>query len=124
MANQRFTQPGSQAASQFGDKAKELAKETGATGVLEAAKDKAHDIAEGATHFASKAKDTATEWASSAADAASRAGESVKEAAGTAIDKAEDLGANVTSLIRRYPIESMLVGLGVGFLLAQACRRS
>lgn len=120
MPNQRFTQP----VSHLGEKAKEVAKDTGATGVLEAAKEKAQGIAEGATEFASKAKDTAQEWASSSADVASRAGETVKEAAGTAYEKAEDLGANVTSLIRRYPIESLLVGLGLGFLLAQACRRS
>jgi hypothetical protein len=33
-----------------------------------------------------------------------------------------DMGKEVTNLVRRYPIQSLLVGLGVGFLLARATR--
>jgi hypothetical protein len=29
---------------------------------------------------------------------------------------------DMTNLIRRYPIQSLLVGIGVGFLLAKATR--
>ena len=146
MANQRFTPQGSHGTQgssgpgagmyQGGNPGdKKEAGNSGATGVLETAKEKAQDIAatakekaqdiaSSATEFAGRAKDTAQEWASSAADAAGRAGETVREAAGTAVEKVEDFGATLTSLIRRYPLESMLVGLGVGFLISQAVRKS
>ncbi len=34
----------------------------------------------------------------------------------------KDMGNDITNLIRRYPIGSLLVGLGVGFLLARGLR--
>jgi hypothetical protein len=33
-----------------------------------------------------------------------------------------EMGENVTDLIRRYPVQAVLVGLGIGFLLARATR--
>jgi hypothetical protein len=55
-------------------------------------------------------------------------------AAGTVADKLEtaglylqtssfeDMGREVTGLIRRYPFQALLVGVGVGYLLARATR--
>lgn len=45
-----------------------------------------------------------------------------KEIAGTAVEKAQDFGQSVTDLIRRYPLPALLVGFGVGFLLAKIMR--
>jgi hypothetical protein len=46
----------------------------------------------------------------------------------TAVDKADDavpdVGKELTALVRRYPIQSMLLGIAVGFLLARAMTRS
>jgi hypothetical protein len=32
----------------------------------------------------------------------------------------EDMAEDLAALVRRYPVQSLFVGLGVGFLLAQA----
>lgn len=37
--------------------------------------------------------------------------------------KVEHVMGNVTDLIRRYPVPSLLIGLGVGYLLARSMRR-
>jgi len=34
-----------------------------------------------------------------------------------------DMRADLEGIIRRHPMESMLVGLGVGYLLARSMRR-
>ena len=36
--------------------------------------------------------------------------------------KFEDLGKDVTELVRTYPIQSLLIGIGIGFLLARRAR--
>ena|SRR5437879_5358762 len=35
----------------------------------------------------------------------------------------EGIGQDVTKMIRRYPIQSVLIGIGIGFLLARTIRR-
>jgi hypothetical protein len=45
-----------------------------------------------------------------------------KEIAGAAVEKAQDFGETVSNLIRRYPLPALLVGFGVGFLLAKVLR--
>ena len=79
-----------------------------------------HDIAEGASEFATKAKESAQQWASCAADMAGDAGHKAQELAGTAVDKMGDIGQDLTNLIRRHPVQALLVGFGVGFLIARA----
>jgi ElaB/YqjD/DUF883 family membrane-anchored ribosome-binding protein len=76
-----------------------------AGGIVNAVKEKVHDVAVGASDLAGKAKDKVVEFASAAAS------------------KAGDLGQGVTALIRRYPLQALLVGFGVGFLVAQLIRR-
>jgi ElaB/YqjD/DUF883 family membrane-anchored ribosome-binding protein len=115
-------------------------KET--SGVMGAVKQKMHDVADGATELAGKAtdkaqewassvgdaavhaKDKAQEWASSVGDAAVHAKDLAKEAASATVDKTGDLGKEVTSLIRRYPIPALLIGVGAGFLLGQVLHSS
>lgn len=98
--------------------------EASSGGVLEAVKEKAQGVAAGAADLAGRAKETAQEWASAAGDAAGQAGEKVQEAASYAADKAGDFGQELTRLVRRYPVPALLIGFGVGFLLAQTMRRS
>jgi len=96
-----------------------------ATGVMEAVKEKVQNVTDGASDLVDKAKETTQEWASAAAGMAEQAGERARQAASFAADTAEDLGQEATRLIRRYPIPAVLIGFGVGFLMAQAfCSRN
>jgi ElaB/YqjD/DUF883 family membrane-anchored ribosome-binding protein len=47
----------------------------------------------------------------------------VKEKSHELSEKADEVGQEMTSMIRRYPIQSVLLGLGVGFLVGAAIRR-
>jgi ElaB/YqjD/DUF883 family membrane-anchored ribosome-binding protein len=55
--------------------------------------------------------------ADSAADTLQRAGTYLQE------QDLADMRADVESLIRRHPIESLLIGFGIGYLLARSTRR-
>lgn len=55
--------------------------------------------------------------ADTAADTLQRAGTYLRE------QDLTDMRADLEGLIRRHPIESLLVGLGVGYLLARSMRR-
>ena len=57
------------------------------------------------------------EAADTAADTLERAGAYLREQDLTSIR------ADLEGLIRRHPLESLLVGLGVGYLLARSMRR-
>jgi ElaB/YqjD/DUF883 family membrane-anchored ribosome-binding protein len=91
-------------------------------------KAKVQDVAAGASVLAGKAKDTAQEWASSVGSAAMQARDRTAELTSAAVSKARDLGKDLTTLIRRHPLQALLVGVGVGFgagfLAAQLLRRS
>jgi ElaB/YqjD/DUF883 family membrane-anchored ribosome-binding protein len=58
------------------------------------------------------------------ADAADTAADTLQRA-GTYLQQQDlsDIRADVEGLIRRHPLESLLVGLGVGYLLARSMRR-
>src|SRR5262245_21985235 len=75
------------------------------TGVVETVKEKVQDVAAGASALASRATETA------------------QEAASVVAEKAGDFSEEVTRLIRRYPMQALLVGLGVGFLMGQITTR-
>jgi len=72
---------------------------------LDVVKQKARDLTAGAADAAGAAKDKAMEWSSAAADKAG--------------DALQDLGKELTKVVRRYPLQSVLAGLVVGFLLAR-----
>ena len=92
------------------------------SGVAGAVKEKVEDMAAGASQLAGKVKDTAEEWASSVGGAAVQAKDKAQEVAGAAAEKVGEVGQDVTDLIRRYPLPALLVGVGVGFLLAHLLR--
>jgi len=98
--------------------------EDSAADVVDVVKEKVHDAAAGASEFVDKAKETSQEWAAAATCAAGQAKDKMQEAAFMAAGKAEEIGEEMTSLIRRYPIQALLIGFGVGFLFAQTMRRS
>jgi ElaB/YqjD/DUF883 family membrane-anchored ribosome-binding protein len=110
-----------------GDTARATAKGSeGSTagGVVEAVQ----DVAAGASELFIQGKDTAQEWAAAAAGAAGQVKDKAVELASTAADRVGDLGQDVTRLIRRYPLQALLIGFGVGFgigfLLTRGTRHS
>jgi Tfp pilus assembly protein PilF len=58
------------------------------------------------------------------ADAANTAATTL-ERAGTYLQEQDlaDMRADLEGIIRRHPIESLLIGLGIGYLLARSTRR-
>jgi ElaB/YqjD/DUF883 family membrane-anchored ribosome-binding protein len=93
-------------------------------GLVHMVKEKVTDVAAGASELVVKAKDTAHELASSVGDAAAQVKHKARELTTEAAHNAEDLGRDATALIRRYPVATLLVAFGVGFVAAQAIRRA
>jgi methyl-accepting chemotaxis protein len=112
---------------------------------IDAARDKAADLADQAQRVGAQVADKADAATSTVgekmtdvaqtirekapisgpvADAADTAAETL-ERAGTYLREQDlsDIRADLEGLIRRHPIESLLVGLGVGYLLARSMRR-
>lgn len=139
-------------AKEFGEKAKDTAKEFGekakdaASNVGEKAKDTA-------SHLATQASGMATTVAHKAEDATSGLGCGMRSLADTVREKAphsgvmgkasaavadtldtsgqylqqqglEGMAEDVTELIRKNPIPAVLIGIGLGFLLARVTVRS
>jgi ElaB/YqjD/DUF883 family membrane-anchored ribosome-binding protein len=80
--------------------------DSGVAGVVESVKEKAQDVASG---VASRAEDV---W-DSARHGAQRAYSAVADTAGDAFGE-------VTDFMRRYPMATLAIGFGLGFLAAQA----
>jgi ElaB/YqjD/DUF883 family membrane-anchored ribosome-binding protein len=78
--------------------------------VTEAAKEKVGEASSAAGELAVHAKDKVRDWTASGAEHAR--------------DAVQDAGREVTNLIRRYPIQSLLVGVAAGFMLARVTMRS
>ena len=103
--------------------------------VMEAVKGAVQDVTAGASHLVSQGRDAAQQWAGAASDAACQAKDTAQQWAGAAADAAGhakdkavemagDFGQDMTRMIRRYPLQAVLLGLGVGFLLARVTRQS
>jgi gas vesicle protein len=96
------------------------------------AKDKAKEVTDQVgdkvSELAGQAKDKAQEWASEAGDAMSYAKDRAQEWATEAAEKTgatvKDLGNELTDLIRRYPAPALLIGFGLGFMIAKASTSS
>lgn len=123
------------AGSAMKEKARDMA--SGAAEVAGQAKEKAQEWASTAAEKAGEARATVGQGMESIAgkirekgpqqgmlgSATSSVADTV-EAAGTYLQEHDfaDMGKEVTNLIRRYPIPTLLVGIGLGFLLARATR--
>ncbi len=94
-----------------------------AGGLVEAVKESVQEVAAGASELAGKATETAKEWASSVGDAAVHAKDKVQDVVATATEKAGVAGKELTTFIRRYPLQSLLVAFAAGFLTAHLVRR-
>lgn len=99
----------------------------GATGMIENATDKAKEIAHNVGEYAGQAKEKVSEWASTAGgkikDVASHAGEYAMQARDTAGEAIQTVGTELTSVVRRYPLQSLMAGAAVGYLLGCALSR-
>jgi hypothetical protein len=133
-------------ASTFTDKAREMADEASGT-MKETASTVSQKAADAGSYVAGKASDAGSYFASKAEDATTATGSGIKSLAGTIRDKGphdgmlgnatsavantlESCGAelehglsgiteDITKTIRRHPIPSVFIGLGLGFLLAR-----
>jgi hypothetical protein len=103
-----------------------------ASGMAGTVKEKARDLASGAAEVAGQVRDKAQEWGSSLASGAERAWDTTRrqtrEWASQAADTAGDAWEGFGNVIRRYPVASLLVAVGIGFVLggglAASTRRS
>jgi cell division septum initiation protein DivIVA len=104
-----------------------------ATGVMDRARDVAGNVAEKARDMAGTVADTARDWASGAVgavgdtDVVNKAGEYVSEAweSGSRYFQEhnfKDMADDLAGVIRRNPIPALLVGIGLGFVLARSMR--
>jgi vacuolar-type H+-ATPase subunit H len=135
-----------EAASSTADKAKDMAHS-----VVDKAKGTASAIADKAQDATRRAGDIAKNVGQKAEETVASVGGQMKSLAGTIREKAPHEGAvgsaactvagtlesggeylqehnlhgmaqDMTSLIRRYPLQSLLVGIGIGFLISRATR--
>jgi hypothetical protein len=94
-----------------------------AGGMIHNVAEKAKDVAASVADYAGQARETVQGLASSAADSAVSAKDAVADwtssAAGSTGDALAGAGDELTTMIRRYPIPALLVGVGIGFLLAR-----
>jgi methyl-accepting chemotaxis protein len=150
-ATQRAVNRTADTANNTIDSAKDKAHSTVDT-VADKAQQVAGDVKDKAQQVADKAQDLGAQAVDRADDATTTVGSKMTDvaqtirdnapssgplanAAGTAADTLEqagsylkeqdlsDMRADLEGIIRRYPVQSLLVGLGVGYLLARSMRR-
>ena len=95
-------------------------------GTVDRLKDNAQHVMDKAGDYAGQARDKVAEWAGDAGENAKHASERVQKWAGDAYhatsDAVGDFGKEVTSLIRKHPLPSILIGFGIGLLLGRTAR--
>ncbi|MCE9561810.1 MAG: hypothetical protein K8U57_07120 [Planctomycetes bacterium] len=115
-------------AKNFTDKAADTANagKQEAHGLVDRVKEGANQLLDNAGNVAGQAREKVSEWAGEAGDAAKQAGNKVQAWAGDAYDatadKVGDFGKEVTSLIRKHPLPSLLIGFAVGMLVGRTAR--
>lgn len=99
--------------------------------VIEKAKDMGSQAVEKAKDMGSDALDRAKDYASSVSDQASQVASRISDKVGETYEAGRDyvtqrglsgMGEDLTDIIRKNPLPAMLVGLGIGFLIARALR--
>jgi len=99
-------------------------------GTIQQVKDQAKEAVDSASDLANKAKDKVQEIASNVAtqvrdkgqEFANQVKDKGQEFAHTAAERAEDLGVELTAMVRRYPVQALLVGFGIGLLMGRVSR--
>ena len=94
-----------------------------ASNLVEAAKEKAQDVATGISELAGEAKDKAQEWASAASGAVGQATDKAQEWGSAPAGKVSHVSQDLIGLVRRYPLPALLVGFGLGFLAGRLTTR-
>jgi hypothetical protein len=127
------------AAGSAADKARDVARtavETvrdSATGVMDRAKDVAGNVGDRAKDLAGNVAESARDWATGAvgavkdSDVVNKASDYVSDALETGSryfqeHNFKDMADDVAGVIRRNPIPALLVGIGLGFILARSLR--
>jgi ElaB/YqjD/DUF883 family membrane-anchored ribosome-binding protein len=111
----------------------------GSRGVVETVTEKAKDVASAVGDAAGQAREKVQEWAATATEKtkeataaagsyAVQAKDKVQEWSTTAADSAgdalESVSKELTALVRRYPLQALLVSAAVGYVLGRATTRS
>jgi hypothetical protein len=99
---------------------------TGSSGLASTAAEKAREVAAAAGDLAGQATGKVQELAATAAEKAGQAKDRVQEWAAASTDRAgeavREVANDLTDLVRRYPIPALLIGFGLGLLVARATR--
>ena len=90
-------------------------QESSGSGAMSTVKDKAQEAMD-------TAREKAQEFAARAGDAWDSTRQSAQQMASRVAGEAENAWDSASDFMRRYPIPTFLVGVGLGFLLAQAFR--
>ncbi|OWK43515.1 YtxH domain-containing protein [Fimbriiglobus ruber] len=97
-----------------------------AAGTIDSVRDSVQSALDSVGDTASHARERIEHWAGDARDTARQVGQKVEgkveEAYDVAAHTVNDFGREMTGMIRRYPIQSLLVGFGVGLLLGRVAR--
>jgi hypothetical protein len=97
-----------------------------ASGVVAAIGEKAHDVACAVSECASDAKQSVQQMAHSAADSVTHAKDAVVDWASDAARQSGDYlkagNDELTVVIRRYPVSTLLVAIGIGYMFAKSIR--
>lgn len=107
----------------------------GVAGAIDTVADKAKEFASNASEFVGHTRDKVKEWAHTAKDNVTDAASATGAMAINARDKAQEIATNaihnagdamhtaseeITRAIRKYPVQSVLLGAALGYLLVKA----
>jgi lambda family phage tail tape measure protein len=108
----------------YADKAKGATN--AAASVVDRAKQTVSGMAASVADYAGDAKDKVKDLAVEVGESAKVASDKVQKWAGDAYDvtshAAGDFGREVTSMVKKYPIPSLLVGFGLGLIVGRSIR--
>jgi len=97
-----------------------------ATGVTDQVRQGAEQAFNAASEFVSDAKNKIGDWTSNAGNVAGQVGDTVQQYAHDAYECTTEtmmnFGTEVTNVVKRYPIQSVLVGFGIGLLIGRTVR--
>jgi len=95
-------------------------------GMMDTAKQNLGAVADKAGEFARQAREKVREWAGDAGQGVTQAADKVQNWAEDAYHYSEEhlgeFGRECTTMIRRYPVQALLVGFGIGLLIGRASR--
>jgi len=100
---------------------------TGSTaGVTDQVRQGAEQAFNAASEFVSDAKNNIGDWTSDAGKTARQVGDTVQQYAHDAYECTTEtmmnFGGEVTNVVKKYPIQSVLVGFGIGLLIGRTVR--